>query len=64
MALPVVERAQLVPRLVASLDEATDEDVELAWIVEAEQRDQEATEDSSVIEDAAAAFRRARDALR
>lgn len=64
MALPTAERAQLVTRLVASLDEATDEDVELAWIAEAEQRHQEATEDPSLIESAEAAFQRARDALR
>jgi len=32
MTLPVAERAQLVTRLVANLDEATDEDVELTWI--------------------------------
>jgi hypothetical protein len=64
MALPTAERAQLVTRLVASLDEATDDDVELAWIAEAEQRDQEAIEDPSLVESADAAFQRARDALR
>jgi len=35
LSLPVAERARLVSRLLASLDEQVDEDVELAWIEEA-----------------------------
>jgi len=62
--LPVAERAQLVTRLVASLGEEGDAEIELAWIEEAERRYQEAVEDPSVAEPAAAAFQRARDALR
>lgn len=64
LSLPVAERARLVSRLVASLDEQADEDVELAWTEEAERRYQEVCENSAAAEPAAAAFRRARDALR
>jgi putative addiction module component (TIGR02574 family) len=62
--LPVAERAQLVTRLVASLGEEGDAEIELAWVEEAERRYQEAVEDPSVVEPATAAFQRARDALR
>jgi putative addiction module component (TIGR02574 family) len=62
--LPVADRARLVSRLVASLDEQSDEDVELAWIEEAERRYQEVRNDPAVAEPAAVAFQRARDALR
>ena len=62
--LPVAERAQLVTRLVASLGEEGDAELELAWVEEAERRYQEAVEDPSGVEPAAAAFQRARDALR
>ena len=64
LSLPVAERARLVSRLVASLDQEADEDVELAWIEEAERRYQEVRDDPAVAEPAAAAFQRARDALR
>jgi hypothetical protein len=64
LSLPAGERARLVTTLVASLEEAVDEEVELAWVEEAEQRYQEVLADSSVLEPAAAAFQRARDALR
>ena len=64
LSLPVAERARLVSRLVASLDQDADEDVELAWIEEAERRYQEVRDDPAVAEPAAAAFQRARDALR
>jgi putative addiction module component (TIGR02574 family) len=59
LRLPVAERARLVSRLVASLDQRTDEDIELAWIEEAERRYQEVREDPAAAEPAAA-----RDALR
>jgi putative addiction module component (TIGR02574 family) len=64
LSLPVAERAQLVTRLVASLGEEGDAEIELAWVEEAERRYQEAVEDPSVVEPAAAAFQRARNALR
>jgi hypothetical protein len=54
----------LVSRLVASLDQGADEEVELAWIEEAERRYQEVCEDPAAAEPAAIAFQRARDALR
>lgn len=62
--LPMAERAQLVTRLVASLGEETDAELELAWVEEAERRYQEAVKDPSAVEPASAAFQRARDALR
>jgi len=62
--LPVAERAQLVTRLVATLDRETDEAVELAWIEEAERRYQEVLDDPAAAEPAASAFQRARDAIR
>lgn len=64
LTLPVAERAQLVTRLVASLGEEGDAELELAWVEEAERRYQEAIKDPSVIEPASVAFQRARDALR
>jgi putative addiction module component (TIGR02574 family) len=64
LSLPVAERARLVSRLVASLDQGADEEVELAWIEEAERRYQEVCEDPAAAEPAAIAFQRARDALR
>jgi acyl-CoA reductase-like NAD-dependent aldehyde dehydrogenase len=64
LSLPVADRARLVSRLVASLDEQADEDVELAWIDEAERRHQEACENPAAAEPAAVAFQRARDSLR
>jgi putative addiction module component (TIGR02574 family) len=62
--LPAAERAQLVTRLVASLGEEVDAEIELAWVDEAERRYQEAVKDPSAVEPASAAFQRARDALR
>ena len=62
--LPGADRARLVTRLVASLDQQADEDVELAWVEEAERRYQEVAADPSQAEPMAAAFQRARDALR
>lgn len=38
LSLPVADRARLVSRLLASLDEQVDEDVDLAWIEEAGRR--------------------------
>ena len=64
LALSAPERAQLVTRLVASLDEQSSEEVELAWIEEAERRYQEVVNEPTAAEPAAAAFQRARDALR
>jgi putative addiction module component (TIGR02574 family) len=64
LSLPVAERARLVSRLVASLDEQADEDVELAWTEEAERRYQEVCENPAAAEPAAEAFQRARDALK
>jgi hypothetical protein len=64
LSLPVLERAKLVTRLLASLDDRSDEDIELAWIEEAERRYQEAVQDPATVEPAAVAFQRARDALR
>jgi hypothetical protein len=53
-----------VRRLVASLDQQTDEEVELAWIEEAERRYQEVCENPAAAEPATVAFQRGRDALR
>jgi len=64
LSLPVADRARLVSRLLASLDEQEDDDIELAWIEEAERRYQEACENPAVAEPATVAFQRARDALR
>jgi acyl-CoA reductase-like NAD-dependent aldehyde dehydrogenase len=64
LSLPVAERARLVSRLVASLDQQADEDVELAWIEEAERRYQEVCKNPAAAEPAAIALQRARDALR
>jgi len=41
LALPLHERALLVERLLATLDQGEDDDVEEIWIVEAERRYQE-----------------------
>jgi len=62
--LPVSDRARLVSRLVAILDQQADEEIELAWIKEAERRYQEVLENPGTAELAAAAFQRARDTLR
>jgi len=64
LRLSVAERARLVSRLVATLDQHADEEIELAWIDEAERRYQEVVASPTVAEPAAAAFQRARDALR
>ena len=64
LSLSVAERARLVSRLLASLDQQPDEEVELAWIEEAERRYQEIRKDPAIAEPAAAALQRARDALR
>ncbi|HEX7409782.1 MAG TPA: addiction module protein [Candidatus Binatia bacterium] len=64
LSLPVAERARLVSRLLTSLDDQVDEDVELAWIEEAERRYQEVRDNPAAAEPAAVAFQRARDALR
>lgn len=64
LGLPAAERAQLVTRLVASLDQQADEEVELAWIEEVERRYREVVADPGAAESAASAFQRARDALR
>ena len=63
LSLPGPDRARLVTRLVASLDEEADTDLELAWVEEAERRYQEVLRDPEVAEPAASAFKRARDAL-
>jgi Putative addiction module component len=62
--LPLPERAQLVSGLVASLDQQVDEELELAWVEEAERWHHEPAADSSLAEPAPTAFQRARDALR
>jgi hypothetical protein len=64
LSLSASERARLVTRLLASLDEQSSDDVELAWIEEAERRYQEVAIDTTAAEPAAAAFQRARDTLR
>ena len=64
LSLPEAERAQLVTRLVASLGDECDTETELTRVEEAERRYHEAVEDPSAVEPAAAAFQRARDALR
>ena len=64
LSLAAGERARLVTTLVASLEESVDEEVELAWVDEAERRYQEVLADPGAAEPAAAAFQRARDALR
>lgn len=64
LGLPVKARAQLVTRLVASLEGETDEEVELAWAQETDRRYREALEDPTATEPAAQAFQRVRDALR
>jgi len=50
--LPAAERAQLVTRLVASLGEGADAEIELAWVEEAERRYQEALKDPPAVEPA------------
>ena len=64
LSLSAAERAELVTRLVASLGEEAEAEIELAWIDEAERRYQEALKDPSAVEPASVAFQRARDALR
>ena len=64
LRLPVSDRARLVSRLVATLDQQADEEIELAWIEEAERRYQEVLENPAAAEPATAAFQRARDTLR
>ena len=64
LSLSAAERARLVSRLIASLDQQGDEDIELAWVEEAERRYQELRDDPALAEPAAVAFQRARDALR
>ena len=64
LKLPVNERARLVTRLVESLDDEVDADIEMAWAEESERRYQEALADPAATEPAAQAFQRARDALR
>jgi len=64
LSLPVAERAQLVTRLVASLGDECDAEIELAWVDEAERRYRDAVDEPTAVEPAADAFRRARGALR
>jgi putative addiction module component (TIGR02574 family) len=45
MELPLLERAELVADLLASLDGEPDEDVEAAWAAEVERRAREAIAD-------------------
>ncbi len=63
LKLSADERARLAHRLLESIDQSSDADVELAWIEESERRYQEAIRDPSFTEPATSAFQRARDAL-
>ena len=63
LRLAPAERARLAHRLLESIDQEIDAEVELAWIEEAERRYEEALRDPGVKESAASAFQRARDAL-
>jgi len=63
LKLPVDDRARLAHRLLESIDQDSDTDVELAWIEESERRYQEAARDPAFTEPATSAFQRARDAL-
>lgn len=64
LSLTAIERARLVSELLTSLDQELTEEVELAWVGEAERRYQEIQADPSVVESAAVAFERARAALK
>jgi putative addiction module component (TIGR02574 family) len=64
LSLTATERAQLVNELLTSLDQEIPEEVEVAWVEEAERRYREAQADPSAAESATAAFERARAALK
>jgi len=64
MKLSARERARLAERLIASLDEEVDADVEAAWVREGERRLAELRSGKVKGRAAASVFRRARAALR
>ena len=51
LKLPAVERASVARELIASLDGPAEEDVEEAWLAEAERRQSEAGDDPAAFED-------------
>jgi putative addiction module component (TIGR02574 family) len=63
LKLPAEERARLAHRLLESIEQTSDSDVEMAWIAEAERRHEELLSNPAVAEPAAIAFQRARDAI-
>ncbi|HEX5137692.1 MAG TPA: addiction module protein [Planctomycetota bacterium] len=64
LKLPLRERARLAERLLSSLDEETDADVETEWVREAERRLDELKSGKAKGRSAAGVFRRVRAALR
>jgi putative addiction module component (TIGR02574 family) len=51
LKLPAVERASVARELIASLDGPAEEDVDEAWLAEAERRQREAGDDPAAFED-------------
>jgi putative addiction module component (TIGR02574 family) len=64
MKLSARDRARLAERLIASLDEAVDDDAEAAWVREGERRLDDLRSGRVKGRAAASVFRRARAALR
>ncbi len=64
LSLTATERARLVSELLTSLDQEVPEEIEVAWVEEAERRYREVQADPSVAESATVAFERARAALK
>lgn len=63
MKLPLRDRVRLAQRLVSSLDDQVETDVEGLWMAEAERRLEELRTGRAKGIDAAEAFKRAHDAL-
>lgn len=51
LKLPAVERAGVARELIASLDGPAEEDVDEAWLAEAERRQRDAVDDPTAFED-------------
>lgn len=64
LKLPARERARIAERLIASLDDQRDPDVERLWIEEAERRLDELRSGTVKSRSAEAVFRKARSKLR
>jgi len=64
LSLPLEKRAQLAEILIQSLDEAEDDSVRYAWLLEIQRRDQEMGSGQAVCKPADRVLREAREQLR